>query len=72
VLLDFLVFWGVFVLCVFTFRVSCCDDRYDFRIKRYSILLYPQLFVGGTCLIYVICACLRTLVSNPYCVVFLF
>ena len=34
--------------------------------------LYLQLFVWDTCLIYVICVCLRIVVSNTYCVVFLF
>jgi hypothetical protein len=31
---------------VFTFWVPCCDVRYDFRIKRCSLHLYLQLFVG--------------------------
>ena len=35
VLLIFLwVFLCVVLLCVLTFRVSCCDVRYDFRIKK--------------------------------------
>jgi hypothetical protein len=37
----------VVLLCVFTFCVPCCGDRYDFRIKRCSVRLYLQLFVGG-------------------------
>jgi len=38
------------------------------------LCLNLQLFVGeeGFCLIYVICVCLRIVVSNTYCVVFLF
>ena len=45
VLLIFLVFCVV-LLCVFTFWVPCCDVRYNFRIKRCSVRLYLQLFVG--------------------------
>ena len=33
VLLIFLVFFCVCLLCVFTFLVPCCDVRYDFRMK---------------------------------------
>jgi hypothetical protein len=57
---------------------NCCacqckdlDFRYDFRIKRYSVRVYLHLFVGGLMFIYVICVCLRIVVSNTYCVVFL-
>jgi hypothetical protein len=35
------------LLCVFTFLVPCCDVRYTFRLKRCSIRIYLQLFVGG-------------------------
>ena len=51
------------------FTFSCCDVRYDFRIKRYANRLYFQLFVGGliSYLRY-----FRIVVSNTYCVVFLF
>ena len=90
-------FFSVVLLCILTFWVPCCDVRYDFRIKRSSVNLYLQLFVGGlmsylppvvcgrahvlftssclwegSCLIYVICDCLRIVVSNTYCGVFLF
>ena len=45
VLLIFLVFCVV-LLCVFTFWVSCCDVRNDFRIKtKFGLCL--QLFVRG-------------------------
>jgi hypothetical protein len=37
----------VVLLCVFMSRVPCCDVHYDFRIKRCSVHLYLQLFVGG-------------------------
>ena len=39
----------VFVLSYYvsTFRVLCCDVRYDFHITTYSVHLYLQLFVGG-------------------------
>ena len=45
-LLIFIVFCVV-LLCVFTFCVPCCGDRYDFRIKRCSVRLCLQLFVEG-------------------------
>jgi hypothetical protein len=41
-------------------------------ISACSVRLYLQLFVGDVYLIYVICVCLRIVVSNIYCVVFLF
>ena len=52
----------------------------EFRVvmsgaKRCSVRLALRLFVGGgllSCLIYVICVCLSMVVSNTYCVVFLF
>ena len=40
-------FFSVVLLCILTFWVPCCDVRYDFRIKRSSVNLYLQLFVGG-------------------------
>ena len=66
VLLIFLVFCVV-LLRVFTFWVSCCDVRYDYRIKTMLIVL-----CGRARVIYVICVCLRIVVSNTYCVVFFF
>jgi hypothetical protein len=48
VLLIFLIFLVcVILLYVVTFSVPSCDVRYDFRIKRCSVRLYLQLFVGG-------------------------
>jgi hypothetical protein len=41
---------------------------YAYRLKRRSARLYPQLFV----VIDVICVCLHIVVSDTYCVVFLF
>jgi hypothetical protein len=38
VLLVFLSFVCVILLCVFTFLVPCCDVRYDFRINTMSLL----------------------------------
>jgi hypothetical protein len=67
VLLIFLVFCVV-LLCVFTFWVPRCDARYNFRIKRCSVRLYLQLFVGGSSLINVICVCG---VQHILCCVFL-
>ena len=64
-LLIFLVVYVV-LLCVFTFLVPCCDVRYDFHIKRCSIRLCLQLFVGELMSYCVLCVCLRILMS--YCV----
>jgi hypothetical protein len=36
----------VVLLYVFTFWFLCCDVRYDFRIKRWSVRTYFKLFVG--------------------------
>jgi hypothetical protein len=58
VLLIFLVFCVV-PLCVFTFLVPCCEVRFIFT----SSVLYE-----GSCLIYVICICLRIVVAKTYCV----
>jgi hypothetical protein len=46
----------------------CCDVRYNFRIKKMFGSSLPLV----ACLIYVICVCLRIVVSNTYCVVFCF
>ena len=43
--------------------------------NRISVCMHMkifQLFVGSSCLIYVICVCLRIVVSNTYYVVFFF
>jgi hypothetical protein len=47
---------------VFTLRVPCCDVRCNSRIKT----------MFGSSLPTVICICLHLVVSNTYCVVFLF
>jgi hypothetical protein len=47
-------------------RDPCWDIPYEFRIKTIFGSLLPP------CLICVICVCLRIVVSNTYCVVFLF
>ena len=46
----------------------------SFTISTHSMFgsSLPSLFVGGLCFIYVICVCLRIVVSNTYCAVFLF
>ena len=64
----FLVFC-VILLCVFTLLVPYNDVRYDFRIKTMLGLSLPPLVCRR--LIYFICVCLRIVVSNTYCVVFL-
>jgi hypothetical protein len=71
----------VILLCVFTFRVLCCDVRFVFTSSCLSYLRYPImcLYVPCSvlwcsvclCLIYVICVCLRIVVSTTYCVAFL-
>ena len=38
---EFIILIEIYIL-----RYLCCDVRYDFRIKRSSIRLYLQLFVG--------------------------
>ena len=38
--------------------------------RRCSFALYLKLFVG--CLVCIVCACWRVVVSDSYCVVFLF
>ena len=63
----------VVLLCVFAFWVPCCDVRYDFRIKTtFGSFLPPVVCRRGSCHIYVICVCLRIVVSNTYFVLFLF
>jgi hypothetical protein len=44
-----------------------CSHKYDVRFVFTSCCLY-----GGSCLAYVICVCFRIVVSNTYCIVFLF
>jgi hypothetical protein len=44
----------VVLLCVFTFWVSCCDARYDFRMESMCGSNLPQVVCGGpvSCLCY--------------------
>jgi hypothetical protein len=61
------------LVCVLTFWVPCCDVRYDFRIK--SMLgssLPPVVYRVVLVLFTLFVLCLRIVVSNIYCVVFLF
>jgi hypothetical protein len=44
-LLIFLVL-SLVLLCVFTFRLPCCDVRYDFRIKTMFGSSLPPVIVG--------------------------
>ena len=65
----------ILVSCVILLYVyfPCCDVYYNFRIKkRCSVGIYLQLFVVGSCLIYMYVICVRIVVSITYCVVFLF
>jgi hypothetical protein len=51
--------------------ISCYD--YNFRIKNDVRFVFTSSCLWeGSCLIYVICDYLRILVSNTYCVMFLF
>jgi hypothetical protein len=68
-LLIFLKCLCVVLLCVFTFRVPLYDVRYNFHIKRCSVRLYLQLFVG---VLVSYLRCLRIVVSNTYCFCFVF
>jgi len=61
----------VVLSCSFTFWVLWCDVRYDFRINTIFGSSLPQFVCRGCfCLVYVICVCLRIVVSNTYCVEF--
>ena len=46
------------------FSVPCCDVRCDFHIKRCSVRLCHQLFVGELMSYCVLCVYLRILMSN--------
>ena len=61
--------WGS---CCSFFWVPYCDVRYDFRIDDVQFVFTSSCLWEGSCFIYVICVCLRILVSNTYCAVFLF
>ena len=41
------MFLCVVILCVFMFRVPCCDVRYDFRLKTMFGSSLPPVLVGG-------------------------
>ena len=66
-------FLCVVLLCVFTFRVPCCDVCYDYRITAmFCSSFTSSCLQEESCLFYVICVCLRIVMSNTYSVVFLF
>ena len=46
------------------------DIHYNFRIKQCSFVLTSSCLYDGLCLIYLICVCLRIMVSNTYCIMF--
>jgi hypothetical protein len=58
----------VVLFCVFTFWVPCCDVRYDFRIKTMFCSFLPPVVCRRAQVLFT----LFVLVSNTYCVVFLF
>ena len=70
----FFFFWRLYYLSLFdlwllvTHLVFSIFSKHFSRIYSYNL----QLFVEDLCLIYVICVCLRIVVSNTECVVFLF
>ena len=66
-MLNCLVFCVV-LLCIFTFWVPYCDVRYDFHIRT---IFGSYLPLVDSWLFY-FCVCLCIVVSNTYCVVFLF
>ena len=61
-------------MLVFTFRVPCCDVRYDFRIIETMLgsSLLPVVCRRAHVLFTLFVYCLRIVVSNTYCFVFLF
>jgi hypothetical protein len=60
----------VVLLCVSNFWVPCYDVRYDFRINNdVRSVFTSSCLLEGSCLI---CVSLRIMVSNTYCVMFLF
>ena len=67
VLLIFVVFC-ILLLCVITFWVPCCDFRIQTMVGSFFTSSCLQ---EGSCLINVICVCLRIVVSNAHCVRFL-
>jgi len=64
----------VFVLLFFVL----CDGRWEinerlpFASTAVRFVFTPSCFQEGACLIYIICVCLRIVVSNTCCVMFLF
>ena len=75
-------FGGSMLLIFLVFVLSYCESlRSEFHVvmsvtisawKQCLVRLCLQLFVGSSCLIYVICVCLCVMVSNTFCVVFFF
>ena len=61
-LIQLRISWLVSLVCLLPFPHK----------KRCSVLLYLQLFVGGFMSLYVMCVCLRIVVANTYCLLFLF
>ena len=56
-----------------TFRVTCCGFRYDFCMKTEFDSSLPQVVCRRTRVsCNVICVCLHIVVSDTYCVMFLF
>ena len=66
VLLIFVVFC-VLLLCVITFWVPCCDFRIQTMVGSF---FSSSCLQERSCLINVICVCLRIVVSNSHCVRF--
>jgi hypothetical protein len=68
VIIFHLFMFYVVLLCIFTFLVPCCDVRYDFCIKTmFGSSLPPVVLHDVSCLIYVICVCLRIVVFVFFC-----
>ena len=65
----------IMTLCLLRFEVHVVMPvRFPHKNYIQFVFTSMQLFVKGrgSCLIYVICVCLRIVVSNTYCVVFFF
>jgi hypothetical protein len=56
---------------VFTFRVKCCDIRYDFCLKNMFNSSFPPVVCRRLISYLRYCVCFRIVVSSTYCVAFL-
>jgi len=64
----------VVLLSVFTFKFLCSDVCYDFRIENEVLFVesLPPVVCKRAHVFYKLCVFVCIVMSNPYCVVFLF